>query len=134
MPRIRPEGATLVPVVLVRVARQDGPAVLGLQAGKHVPDDHGIGRIGDRIAGQDDLPRPYPVGPNREVLVEVNAAPDRAAHGGTVDEEGQRLVRDRFTNPDPPAVRFRAVPLGEPESRQGIAVDRHLLSAVDAPH
>src|SRR5205807_7256198 len=58
VPRIRPEGAALVPVVLVGEARQHRPAVLALQAGKIVPDDEGIRRVSDRIAGKDDLPRP----------------------------------------------------------------------------
>src|SRR5437588_3892426 len=123
VPRIRPEGAALVPVVLVGEARQHRPAVLALQAGKIVPDDEGIRRVSDRIAGEDDLPRPDAVGPDREMLVEVDPMPDRSAHRGVVDEEGQRRVGDRVTDPDPPQMRLSAVALGEPESGQWIADD-----------
>src|SRR5207302_5521172 len=80
-PRVRPERATVVAEVLVGEAGQHRKPVGGPQAGMHLPDDQRLGRVGDGTAGEYHLAGPDPVGADREMLVEVDAAPDRAPDG-----------------------------------------------------
>src|SRR2546423_1468129 len=120
VPRIRPERTALVAVVLVGVAGQQRQPVGRLQtAGLHRRDNR-VGRVGDRVTGQHHLARPDSVGANRQVLVEMDAAPDRAADGGVLDEKWQRLVADRVADAGTPPVRLTAVAV-EPESAHTIS-------------
>src|ERR1700730_7130524 len=65
------------------------------------------------------------------MLVEVNAAPDRAAHRRVVDEEWQRLVGDRVADADPPPVRLSTKPLRQPEAKERGTAHDHTLPSVD---
>jgi len=98
----------------------------------HLPDDQRLGRVGDGTAGEHRLAGPDPVGADREMLVEVDAAPDRAPHGGVVDEERQRRMPDAVTHPNPSPVRFAAESLAETEAGQRVALHRRFVPAVDA--
>ena len=99
--------------MLVGVAGQHRQMVRRLQVGVKMPDDQGVGGVGDRAAGEHHLPRPEAIRTNRQVLVEMNPPPDRAPYGGIVDEEGQRGVANGVTHPDPAPMRLAAEPLAE---------------------
>src|SRR5438309_2788203 len=64
------------------------------------------------------------------MLVEMDAAPDRAADGRVLDKERQRLVGNRIADSNPPPVRLRTIPLRHAKADHRVTPHGDLLAAV----